>query len=618
MSSLSFLEKVRQQRSRYRILGQVGQGQSGRVYCAVHRQTGDLVALKDLSQMHLPTHKFLRELSCLVSLRHTNIVSCYALEHHSRGRYLVMDYCEGGTLRDLMESQGKLSLVHSLKLVTDILLGLEHAHSRHIIHCDIKPENILLTLTSSGWTARISDFGIARLTQETGLPDIGRGYTGSPAYMAPERFYGKYSRVSDIYSVGVLLFELLTGERPFSGIPGELMSAHLNQRLTIPPTVPFILRSTLATALQKLPQRRFASVEEMLQAVRLATEVLQAQKPSGCFFSAVERGDGETGRGKTFSLQATGYEILRRESLTTPVTHLAVAGQSVYRGTAARLCCYTYADADLGGEPLQQWQVRLNGSLSALSIHMHGCLALTHTFSQYSLYYVSPAPTPTDIQARPLFSLPSRKLISAIAPKGDWIAIASQAKLTQPSATFQVFKLPSLAAVTSSIHSSIPAQLIALDNHHGLAVFLPKSQLSQKTVFSLFNRRGSWIEAFSLPYVVHSITANITSLYSLLALEKCDPCLAVLINLKPLKITRIALEITPDFIVDQAWGYILANRQGEVILLDSYGGRLGKFEVPGNITAIAACTDAGILIATWLDKAGMLYQVKLDQSFIRQ
>lgn len=272
------LHKPALQNSKYRILKLVGQGQFGRVFCAINQRTGRLVALKELAQQ-LPTHKFLRELRFLLSLQHPNIVTCQAIEYTQTRRYLVMDYCEGGTLRNLIQSDVQLSLVQSLKLITNILTGLEHAHSRGIVHCDIKPENILLSLDTTGWTARISDFGIARLSQEVYSGDL--GVTGSPAYMAPERFYGQYSPSSDLYAVGVMLFELAVGHRPFSGLPGELMSAHLNQRVNVPDTVPFLLRSIISTALQKLPARRFACAAEMLRSIRLAAEVERsAQKPT--------------------------------------------------------------------------------------------------------------------------------------------------------------------------------------------------------------------------------------------------------------------------------------------------------------------------------------------------
>jgi serine/threonine-protein kinase len=258
----------------YEILKQIGQGQFSKVFCATDRQSGKLVALKQLDRQHFPTRLFLRELNFLVSLQHPNIVGFQGLEYSSNGRYLVMDYCEGGTLRNLMKSEVKLSIVQIINLVNDILLGLEYAHNREIVHCDLKPENILLEPQETSWIARISDFGIARLLNEANCSIVGAGATGSPAYMAPERFYGRYSFASDLYAVGVILFELITGTRPFEGIPGDLIKAHLNQRVVIPDTVPFILRSTITNALQKLPQRRFASAEEMRKSIRLAKEVL--------------------------------------------------------------------------------------------------------------------------------------------------------------------------------------------------------------------------------------------------------------------------------------------------------------------------------------------------------
>jgi serine/threonine-protein kinase len=265
---VSYLLAKELKRSKYRLLGLVGQGQFGQVYCASHRKTGRLVALKELNKERFPTHKFLRELRFLLSLQHDNIVTCHALEHTPTGRYLVMDYCEGGTLRGLMEDDIRLHPSQCLKLATDILAGLDHAHHRGIVHCDIKPENILLTLQADGWRARISDFGIARLHQD--IISDGSGNTGSPAYMAPERFYGQYSITSDLYAVGVLLFELLVGYRPFSGVPIEMMSAHLNRPVSIPETVPATLQTVILTALQKLPARRFQSATEMLKAVQTA------------------------------------------------------------------------------------------------------------------------------------------------------------------------------------------------------------------------------------------------------------------------------------------------------------------------------------------------------------
>jgi serine/threonine-protein kinase len=263
------------QLQKYQITKLIGQGQFGRVFRAIHKESGQVVALKELDRQRFPTHKFLRELHCLSTLQHPNIVTWQALEYSPSGRYIVMDYCEGGSLRSLMKAKAnQLSLSESLTLIAEILSGLEHAHSRNIIHCDIKPENILLSSKDATRIARISDFGIARFREEVN-PD-GSLTTGSPAYMAPERFYGKYSPASDLYAVGVMLFELVVGERPFSGLPGELMSAHLNRPVNIPNTIPFLVRSIITKALQKLPPRRYTYASEMLQAVRMVIDVEKA------------------------------------------------------------------------------------------------------------------------------------------------------------------------------------------------------------------------------------------------------------------------------------------------------------------------------------------------------
>ena len=262
--------------SKYQILHLIGQGQFGRVFCAIHRQTKELVALKELDRKRFSTRLFLREFGFLATLQHPNIVSCRGLEYSPTGRYMVMDYCQGGSLREVLESENKPDSLQSLKLITDIILGLEYAHDYDIVHCDLKPENILLEPQEKGWKARISDFGIARLSEEVNPVKIINGDTGSPAYMAPERFYGRYSYASDLYAIGVILFELLVGERPFSGIFRDLRNAHLNQTITIPDTVPFILRSIISKASQKLPQRRFASASEMLKSIQMATQVLAA------------------------------------------------------------------------------------------------------------------------------------------------------------------------------------------------------------------------------------------------------------------------------------------------------------------------------------------------------
>ncbi len=265
----------------YQLLGLAGQGQYGRVFCARPQQGGELVALKELQAERFPTHNLLRELRYLLTLNHPNITRCYALEHAREGRYLVLEYCEGGTLRDLINQveQGLwLPVKQVLGFVDQILAGLAHAHQQGVIHCDVKPENILLKPTPQGWQLKLTDFGIARHPE----PVAGEiTATGSPAYMAPERFYGHFSPASDLYAVGIILVELLTGQRPFSGSPSQLMYAHLNQPFVCPLGIPAPLQALLELTLRKLPSRRFRTALQMRSA--LAVFAQEWQEPESCW-----------------------------------------------------------------------------------------------------------------------------------------------------------------------------------------------------------------------------------------------------------------------------------------------------------------------------------------------
>ena len=264
------------------MLSLAGEGQFGKVYSAIHRQTGELFALKQLDAQKFSTKKFLRETRILLSLDHENIIRCQGLEHSKKHRFLVTEYCDSGTLRDFIDSSISLNIEQKLKIIVDILSGLSSVHLKGIIHRDLKPENILLTVSPNGWVAKISDFGVAKIeSEDKGNDTNSLGDTGSPAYMAPEQFYGKYSYSSDIYGMGIVLYELLTGKRPFSGSPKEIMIGHLNYLPDIPSDLPPLLQDTLKMALAKLPSHRFRTAKEMkAQILRclLALETVTTEK----------------------------------------------------------------------------------------------------------------------------------------------------------------------------------------------------------------------------------------------------------------------------------------------------------------------------------------------------
>jgi serine/threonine-protein kinase len=646
-------------RSKYRLLGLVGQGQFGQVFCAAHRQTGRLVALKNLDRHRFPTHKFLRELRFLLSLQHPNIVTCMALEHTHTGRYLVMDYCEGGTLRSLMAEDNRLSLPQSLKLIADILAGLEHAHNREIVHCDIKPENILLSVQPTGWTARISDFGIARLKQEMAGQESSN--TGSPAYMAPERFYGQYSQTSDLYSVGILLFELITGYRPFSGTPAELMSAHLNRPVKLPDTVPDLWKPIIITALQKLSARRFRSAGEMLSALRS----IAASDGSGSWL------DPEAIHlpllTSTVASSHCPFQVQWQEPVQQPITALAIAAQvtAPIPAPIPNPNVNPNANHDSLRSPVPSSQpeksaTRLYWTGENRIVVGHDEVSLAEPAFQPSSqaislgrgYAVSFKDTVRDLLLRPqgcfvvtarsIYLLPSRRgmelqrspqrvfntdqiFVAAIESQGRWLAsLMIHSDTDASSASSLVFQYlpdthPAMALAQQPVRLSskwlsiqLP-QLLPLDQRHvAIVVDLPHRQLvhapdsvsSPGTLVKVMTRRGSRVGSLILPLQIGGAILTPTP-YRLLAIDRHHATSIVLIDLKPYRMVRLATEIQPEFLAATAWGYILANRQGQIGFIDQEGRAIGQVDAPAPITAIAPYNH-NLLVATWDGQQGAL------------
>lgn len=250
---------------RYFVETVLGTGSYGRVLRALDTATGTTVALKEFERDKGQSGRFLQELGVLFDLQHPNILAAESLVMAGRHRYLVCEYMEGGTLRDAI-------LDHSLPasvlagIVADVAKGIGYAHGRGIIHRDLKPENVLLSRREGQVCAKVADFGIAALV---GSADA-RAAIGSPAYMAPEQFSGTYDERIDQYALGVMLFEVVCGTRPFHGSPTELLALHLRREAEVFAWVPRMLARVIRRALAKKPERRFASADHFADALRLA------------------------------------------------------------------------------------------------------------------------------------------------------------------------------------------------------------------------------------------------------------------------------------------------------------------------------------------------------------
>lgn len=629
--------------SNYRVLGLIGQGQFGRVYCASHRKTGRLVALKELNRDRFSTRNFLRELRFLLSLQHPNIVTCQALEHTATGRCLVMDYCEGGTLRDLLSDEMQLHPLQGLNLIAQILAGLDHAHQREIVHCDIKPENILLVATATGWTARITDFGIARLSQE--LSTDGFGNTGSPAYMAPERFYGQHSPASDLYAVGILLFEVLAGYRPFSGLPGELMAAHLNQALRLPDSIPEAIRPIIRTALQKLSARRFRSAAEMRSALQDAIahseSLSQGWQPNQLRRSSATRAIVPLKNNYQESLQtlvkqlATAPSIVQNTVQTSAQNGVKIDAQPLYRVFSNQISCQWFSEAELSSKTAVDHSApkscfESSKSLTTIRLpqpvlQMQICAQTCFVTTQQAVYRVAVS-QPDAVQQQLNASSTQQsnpQLIATLKPdtvltletNGCWMATATPS-LDKTQSQLNIWNLQNAQPFKPPIALAIAPcfQLLALDSRHGAALS-PITDSSANacivgTQIELFTRRGSKVGCISLPIPLRHLSLTQTP-YRLLALEPGYPNSLVLLDLKPLRIERICLSLAPKFLVSTSWGYLVMDKTGQIVLINRMGQEIGQIDGLKNPTALALINPYQVAIATWNGTEGTLAIVDL-------
>jgi serine/threonine protein kinase len=563
--------------SNYKILDLIGQGQFGRVFAAVELKSGALVALKELKTKQLSTSSFLRELTFLVTLNHFNLVTCKALEHGHNQRYIVMDYCEGGTLRSFLNNSSAVSLHQSLKLVIDILSGLKYAHEKGIIHRDIKPENILLKTSDRSYTAHIADFGIAKLKQEIDSQNI-LGNTGSPAYMAPEQFYGEYSYNCDLYGVGIILYELVTGNRPFSGMPKELVAAHLSQPVTISSDIPLLLRLAISKSLEKLPSRRYQTAAQMLESLELVQAILEV--------------DPNPQTPIKIKSDFSDLIPIAQSTLDYPVSHLAIAWSQVYLVSGDRLLIQRHLDASLSNDVAEEISVDreiiLNQPIKSLQFSSTGCLVTTAS----SVYYST-----QDLDLLPLTTVESNQLIATIDPQGSWLGIASDSQNLDQS-RLEIYQLPNCKLQRSLINNQVWHRLIALDRQYGLAI---RQVQAQNTEFHLFNRRGSWLANFTVQIQLDLVIYHPLFPQRLLATEVNHPDQVILITLEKFNLKRISLEISPMVIKSCPQGYLISDRQGKMILLNPDGDCIGRFKIPLSsefkVTAIAASTSE-LLVAS--------------------
>jgi serine/threonine-protein kinase len=239
------------------------------------------VAIKELAmpqgasgqQQEERINRFKREAQAAGTLNHPNIMTVFSFAEDNGRTFMAMEYLDGGTLRNEIDTKGALPLDRAVEVILQVLEGLAHAHSKGVIHRDIKPDNIQIL---SNGTIKITDFGIARLTFQPNLTMDGQVF-GTPSYMSPEQVVGRdIDPRSDLFSVGVVLYEMIAGQKPFSGDSVvSITYAIMNAEPAHPPQANFAIWQVLTRALDKSPQMRYANAEDMTKALKEAIKSTQ-------------------------------------------------------------------------------------------------------------------------------------------------------------------------------------------------------------------------------------------------------------------------------------------------------------------------------------------------------
>jgi tetratricopeptide (TPR) repeat protein len=265
--------------TQYELVKEIGLGGMGVVYEATDRSLERRVAVKKMrDEIRLEPQdrqRFVAEARIVAQLHHPNIVDIYGIVEDGMDVYLVFEFVDGRTLQDALKSGGPMDLSRAAKVVREIASAVTHAHEKNIIHRDLKPSNVMLT---SEGRIKVMDFGIARMAKDSMTRhSMTNTIAGTPPYMAPEQEQGTVRRESDVYALGVCLYEMTTGHLPFTGTGAAMLLNKLNGKLIPPsqrtPSVPPGLDAVIAKALAPDPDKRYRTPAELVAALESLTSV---------------------------------------------------------------------------------------------------------------------------------------------------------------------------------------------------------------------------------------------------------------------------------------------------------------------------------------------------------
>lgn len=295
----------------YVLVCPVGHGATGTVWRGIDRASGEYVAVKLLHEGLLKQPKlvirFVQERTILMMMRHENIVGVRDLFSVGGSLALVMDYVSGGSLRAHLQSLGTLAPADAADLLAQVAAALAQAHELGVVHRDVKPDNILLQEDNGRLEVRLTDFGIARVLDTAGLTTP-HAIVGTPHYMAPEAISGDAVTASDVYAVGVVLFELITGHPPYAGEPLAVLRRHLDETPQHPTAMPPEVRTLIEWCMAKDPAERPTATElgDALRRLTRETAGVAALTPVGELTEVIG--------GSTAGLAAVPHPSIRRVS----------------------------------------------------------------------------------------------------------------------------------------------------------------------------------------------------------------------------------------------------------------------------------------------------------------
>ena len=315
---------------------ELGRGAMGVTYKAFDVDLRCPVTLKVISEKYLGDEsarlRFLREARAAASVRHPNVASVFHLGKSGENYFYAMEFVEGETLENLVRRSGRLDVKLALEIAAQVAAGLAAVHKKGLVHRDIKPSNIMVNFEDEGAvTAKIIDLGLAKAVNEAGSQtaiSIPGGFAGTPEFASPEQFAGVGVDIrSDLYSLGVALWEMVTGHVLFRGSPAEVMYQHQHAPLPLEQleSVPQPVVSLIEVLLDKDPKRRFQTPAELLKALPTITGAIDegrtityqslGQMPDGDSYSVTRKPPARLGPEKISiaRLPVTGSDIFGRE-----------------------------------------------------------------------------------------------------------------------------------------------------------------------------------------------------------------------------------------------------------------------------------------------------------------